>query len=205
MDPEGVVQHLHDSDRVTEPATEAERMANRLQKYRMREKNISPDGNCQMRAIADQLFGDQEKHNEVRRNVVQWLQSNEKFPVDETGSTTLSEFLDRDQFPTWRHYCDYMARDRAWGDHMTLLAAAQVYHARIWVLSNVDSDDSQCVSVINPIPSPASLRGNAKTNQVRDVRLSHWAELHYNSLYPVDNDSELHHVSTGPPGSAPAA
>lgn len=38
---------------------------------------MSPDGNCFFRAVADQLHGDASRHPEIRRQVVQHMRDNE--------------------------------------------------------------------------------------------------------------------------------
>ena len=52
------------------------RLTERLALYGLREKSISGDGNCQFRALADQLWRDQGRHAEVRSRVVQQLRAN---------------------------------------------------------------------------------------------------------------------------------
>jgi hypothetical protein len=49
------------------------RLSQRLALYGLREKAISGDGNCQFRALADQLWRDQGRHAEVRARVMQQL------------------------------------------------------------------------------------------------------------------------------------
>jgi hypothetical protein len=159
--------------------TDATRMTNRLQRFGLMEKPVAPDGNCQMRALADQLFDNPDQYREVRSKIVDWLRSNEKFPIDDEGSVCLGDFLDLSQFPTWGSYCDYMSQNGAWGDHMTLIAAAEAFKVKIWVLSSVDAPDNddnpQFITTISP----------KKDTPTKTVRLAHWHEMHFNSLYPV--------------------
>jgi len=126
-----------------------------------------------MRALADQLFGDENRHKEVRGRIMRWLSSHEKFAVDENGGATLGDFIDRDQFPKWNSYISYMSQNGAWGDHITLLGAAETYGVTITVLSNVDDNGAnQYMTYIRP-------RSTRSTN---DLYISHWHEMHYNSL-----------------------
>jgi len=37
-----------------------------LARYGLRVKETRPDGNCMFRAVADQMYGDQERHEEIR-------------------------------------------------------------------------------------------------------------------------------------------
>lgn len=152
----------------------AARMKERLDKHGFIEKPVEPDGNCQMRAISDQIFGDENFHKEVRLKIINWLNANEKFGVDESGSTTLGDFLDRDKFPRWGSYVAYMAQNGAWGDHLTLVAATEVYGVTITILSNLeDRGTGQYITTITP-------RSKKST---QNIYLSHWHEMHYNSLH----------------------
>jgi hypothetical protein len=153
-------------------------MRERLKLYGMTEKKIRGDGNCQFRSIADQISGSEENHAEFRKLCVDWLKKNESYKIDAT--TKLSDFLETDHFPTWADYCDYMARDASWGDHITLIALAEVLQTRIWILSNVKSDAKLSpVTVIEP----------REVDQNRCIFLAHWHERHYSSLYPQNNRS----------------
>lgn len=64
-----------------------------------------------------------------------------------------------------------MSKDKAWGDHLTLIAAAEYYGRPIVVLQSVDSP--QYVFRHNP---------RSALNGVRPIRLCHWHENHYGSL-----------------------
>jgi len=154
--------------------TATSRMKERLTKHGFAERVVSPDGNCQMRAISDQLMGDEKYHKEVRLKIMKWLSNNEKFVVDDSGGASIGDFIDRDQFPQWTSYINYMSRDGAWGDHITLLAASEVYGVTINILSNVEDNGSgQYLTTIKPRSSKSA----------KDIYLSHWHEMHYNSLY----------------------
>lgn len=153
------------------------RMKERLAKHGFVEKLVSPDGNCQMRAISDQIFGDENRYQEVRQKIMNWLSVHEKFAVDDDGGATLGDFIDRDQFPKWNSYISYMSQNGAWGDHITLLGAAESYGVNITVLSNVEGNAAdQYITFIKP----------KSTKPTKNIYLSHWHEMHYNSLYPVN-------------------
>jgi len=130
-----------------------------------------------MRAISDQIYGDENRHNEVRSKIMQWLSAREKFAVDNEGTATLGDFIDRDQFPRWNSYISYMSQNGAWGDHITLLGAAETYGVSITVLSNVEANGAdQYMTYIKP----------KSAKSTKDIYLSHYHELHYNSLYTAN-------------------
>lgn len=132
----------------------------RIKLYGMREVVVKGDGNCQFRALAEQLYGDQSMHGTVRKVVAQQLR--------------LFGELYREHVPgQYEEYCSAMARDGEWGDHVTLKAAADVYHTRIVVLT---SYESACFTEIEP----RQQRGD------QCLYLSFWAEVHYNSLHLDD-------------------
>ncbi|XP_026395220.1 OTU domain-containing protein DDB_G0284757-like isoform X2 [Papaver somniferum] len=52
-----------------------ERLAERLSKYGLAELQIEGDGNCQFRALADQLFRNPDHHKHVRKQVVKQFEA----------------------------------------------------------------------------------------------------------------------------------
>lgn len=133
-------------------------LTDRLKHYGLREKKVRGDGNCQFRALSDQLFGTPDRYVEVRRMAIGQLKQS---PDD--YSPYVPEAFDA--------YVSTMAKDGEWGDHVTLQAAADVYGRRICVLSSYKESfiiDIQPQKELHP----------------RVLWLSFWAEVHYNSLYP---------------------
>jgi len=100
------------------------------------EKKMNSDGNCLFRAVADQILGNQDFHMNVRKRVVQWLLENQSVPIDFSGGR-LEDFLDRKEFPTWKDYCQYMATDGSWGDHIALTAISEEFRTRIYIVSSI--------------------------------------------------------------------
>lgn len=68
-------------------------------------------GNCQFRAIAGSLFNNPELHLSVRRAIVRWLLLNENYSPSNDDSK-LSDFIDREIYPTWKDFCEYMSNDQ---------------------------------------------------------------------------------------------
>jgi len=164
--------------------TEKERMKKRLEKHGFIELEMAHDGNCMMRAISHQLFGTQEKYKEVRTKISGWLQLNEQFDVDGNG-TQISQFIDTDEYASWSAYCSKLSRDGIWGDHLALVAAAQVFAKRIWILSSVvTAHDADSVTVIEPLG----------VHYDQTLFLSHWHENHYNSLQAANSSSNVSNI-----------
>mmetsp|Transcript_30332 Transcript_30332/g.70546 ORF Transcript_30332/g.70546 Transcript_30332/m.70546 type:complete len:144 (-) Transcript_30332:132-563(-) len=82
-------------------------LARLLRRLGLRERPVRGDGNCQFRALADQLYGSEEHHATIREQVVQQLQVRaERYCGFVPGS--------------FKGYLAEMARDGTWGDHVTL-------------------------------------------------------------------------------------
>ena len=130
----------------------------RLREHDMVETQIEADGNCQFRALADQLFGDQECYAECRAAAINQLRSE---------PDRYREFTTED----WETYVSKMENDGEWGDNITLQAAADYYE----VTAHVYSHDPE-------IPFPLVLPSK-HLDADRIIRLSHEPELHYNSVH----------------------
>eukprot|EP01125_Pyxidicula_operculata_P007422 TRINITY_DN2522_c0_g1_i2.p1 TRINITY_DN2522_c0_g1~~TRINITY_DN2522_c0_g1_i2.p1 ORF type:complete len:423 (-),score=80.83 TRINITY_DN2522_c0_g1_i2:73-1341(-) len=143
------------------------RLHERLKSCKLREKTPIPaDGNCQFSSISDQLYGTIEFSTKVRLEAMNWLRKNKDWILPNNGSK-LSEYA-YDQ--TWDQFCDELSRNGIWGNHLTLVAMAEVYGSPIKIISSVASDDY--IIQINPTQIKSS----------RVFLLSHYAEFHYSSL-----------------------
>jgi len=202
--------NLFQASDVNVVGSEAARVGERLRKYGLIEKKITPDGNCQFRALADQIMEDQSRHKEVRSRIIDWLKGNEKYAVDDQNTATLGDFLDRDQYPSWENYCYYMSGSRAWGDHLTLVAATEAFGVNLWILSSVEVPDSP-ESTKTGVDQYITTLTPRLTKAHKTARLAHYHELHYTSLHPnpsLANSSLIASstvpISTKPAGAEPA-
>ena len=130
----------------------------RLRECGMVETQIEADGNCQFRALADQLFVDQECYAECRAAAINQLRSE---------PDRYREFITED----WETYVSRMENDGEWGDNIPLQAAADYYE----VTAHVYSHDPE-------IPFPLVLPSK-HLDADRIIGLSHEPELHYNSVH----------------------
>ncbi|XP_021714340.1 OTU domain-containing protein 3-like isoform X2 [Chenopodium quinoa] len=103
---------------------------------------VTADGNCFFRALADQLEGNEEEHEKYRRMVVQYIEKNRE----------LFEPFIEDDVP-FDEYCQSMGKDGTWAGHMELQAASLVTHTNIcihrhmsprWYIRNFD-DQGACM------------------------------------------------------------
>ncbi|XP_072970717.1 OVARIAN TUMOR DOMAIN-containing deubiquitinating enzyme 11-like isoform X1 [Typha angustifolia] len=138
-----------------------ERLLERLKAYGLAELQVEGDGNCQFRALADQIFRNPDYHKHVRKAVEKQLKQFRKYyegyvPMD------------------YKAYLKSMKRSGEWGDHLTLQAAADRFGAKICLLT---SFRETCFIEIVP----------RDQHPTRELWLSFWSEVHYNSLYAVDD------------------
>ncbi|XP_048326324.1 OVARIAN TUMOR DOMAIN-containing deubiquitinating enzyme 9 isoform X2 [Ziziphus jujuba] len=143
---------------VDEELSDHERLLERLQLYEVVEHKVQGDGNCQFRALSDQLYRSPDYHGVVRELVVKQLKS---YPEMYEGYVPMA-------------YVDYLkkiSKNGEWGDHVTLQAAADSYGIKIFVITSFKDTCS-----IEILPHTQKSK--------RVIFLSFWAEVHYNSIYP---------------------
>jgi hypothetical protein len=147
-----------------------ERLNQRLELFQMREtREIPGDGNCQMYSMSDQLWKSLDHHRVVRMDIVSWLRKNCELELP--NGAKLKDFV---HGMTWESYCDGMAKDGTWGDHLTLIAASELYAARIMIISSTVDEASFITEIV---PTTQAVQ--------RSIFLCHYAEFHYSSILPV--------------------
>ncbi|KAG8385035.1 hypothetical protein BUALT_Bualt04G0181000 [Buddleja alternifolia] len=153
-----------------------QRLFQRLNVYRLYEVRVAGDGNCQFRALSDQIYRSPEYHKHVRKEVAKQLKDNHALYE---GYVPMK----------FKHYYKKMAKWGLllgeWGDHVTLQAAADKFAAKICLLTSFR--DTCFIEIVPQHQVP-----------VRELWLSFWSEVHYNSLYelrdaPVQNKPRKKH------------
>ncbi|CAM0943096.1 unnamed protein product [Alopecurus aequalis] len=147
-----------------EATMDHERLSDRLRLYDLTEHKVKGDGNCQFRALSDQLYQTPDHHEFVRAQIVSQLKSN-RDAYDGYVPMAYDEYLDK------------VSRNGEWGDHVTLQAAAD----KIFVMTSFK--DTYYIEIQPKI---------VKSNKV--VLLSFWAEVHYNSIFPQNDAPRSHTV-----------
>ena len=115
-------------------------------------------GDCLFRAVAHQIYGDANRHLEIRRTGIQYLQNNpdrfiESAVVDNTS---------------WSEFINYMSMDGTWGDHIILQAIAETVNLRIHVIeSSQNFAELTLVQTLN------------LSETTRSIYIGHIGELHY--------------------------
>ncbi|KAI8464234.1 MAG: hypothetical protein J3K34DRAFT_441192 [Monoraphidium minutum] len=139
-----------------------DRLLHRLAFYGLCEKEVQGDGNCQFRALSDQLYRSPDHHGAVRARICQHLAAR---PDRYSGYVT----------EPYGPYVAGMARPGTWGDHVTLQAAADAWGIKIFVITSFLEN---CIISIDPEREDPAFAHRA-------LHLSFWAEVHYNSVYPA--------------------
>jgi len=97
----------------------------RCEQIKVRQVEMADDGNCQFRALAHELYGDQEHHRLVRSAVMQHMKAN---------STDFAVFVGDDN--DWNTYLSKMGMNGCWGDELTLRAASDAYSCVVHIVSS---------------------------------------------------------------------
>ncbi|CAG9759344.1 unnamed protein product [Ceutorhynchus assimilis] len=120
-------------------------------------KQMKEDGACLFRSIADQVYGDQEFHNQVRQDCMNYIVQN------------------RDYFEPYvtEDFDKYVARKRTWhvhGNHLEIQAMSELYNRTIEVY---------CYQI-----EPINIFNGSTTiiNANEPIRLSYHRMCHYNSI-----------------------
>ncbi|KAF3438985.1 hypothetical protein FNV43_RR17260 [Rhamnella rubrinervis] len=125
---------------------------------------VTADGNCFFRALADQLEGNEEEHMKYRSMAVQYILKNREM---------FEPFIE-DEVP-FDEYCQLMEKDGTWAGHMELQAASLVTHSNICIHRNM---------------SPRWYIQNFDDHGSRMVHLSYHDGEHYNSVRLKEDSCE---------------
>ncbi|BBN03288.1 hypothetical protein MPTK1_2g22320 [Marchantia polymorpha subsp. ruderalis] len=136
-------------------------LKNRLRQFGLKERQIMGDGNCQFRAVSDQLFRSQDYHKYVRKCVIDQLNAKPDL---------YRNFVPGD----YNEYVKKMAKLAEWGDHVTIQAAADCFGVTIFIMTSY-MDGSGCHKIL---PRPQ----DGVHISERALFLIYWSEVHYNSL-----------------------
>ena len=99
----------------------------RLHLADLRMLSIAGDGNCQFRAVSQQLFGSEEYHMHVRQKAMAYMRSKrEEFACFYADGVAFDRYLQK------------MERDRSWGDELTLRAICSAFGATIHVVTSTE-------------------------------------------------------------------
>ena len=158
------------------------RLEMRLAESGLMLEEVDRTGHCQFDALARQIArfhhdfpsGRNRDWKEVRRVVAEWLRANPDFPLE--NNTCISDYLEQeDEYSTWADFCDQIENTSVWGNHITLIAAANVYERplRIWTTR----DATEWWIELFPV--------NQFSRHARPFELAHLFERHYMSVNDI--------------------
>ena len=116
-------------------------LVEQLRALGLERREVEADGNCFFRALADQRFGDEGRHEELRKMVVAAIRRREE---------DYAPFVEDDE--DFESYVERMSRDGEWAGHLEVSAAAGVLGVGVcihqsgsprWV-SGAEATDERC-------------------------------------------------------------
>ena len=176
----GCIERMHEAERAghanedTTGRDGASTLNRRLASLRLRTVRMGDDGNCQFRALAHGLFGDQDQHLRVRDACVTHM-------VDPKRRGEYEVFFGDD----FDEYATSMANPRTWGDELTLRACSDAFQCVIHV---VQSTAENWYLVYEPRVANEG-DGGKEGRWRRLLFLTYVSPVHYNSFERLEGSS----------------
>jgi hypothetical protein len=93
----------------------------RLRRFQLRPFDVGGDGDCFFRAVSHQLYGDPERHFEVRAAGIAYMRDNPE------------RFIESNSEISWLEYLNNMSMQGTWGDAMIIQAVADQLKLKITI------------------------------------------------------------------------
>jgi hypothetical protein len=150
------------------------RLEQRLGAMQLTQSEMADDGNCQFRAISQQLFGTQDLHAHVRQKALAHMcaHADEFASFFETGTAEFDEYIRA------------MSQGKTWGDELTLKAASDAFKVRIHL---VQSTEYNWYIVYEPSPAFVD-RGGVANFPAKQLFITYITPVHYNSIDPLSEE-----------------
>jgi len=120
---------------------------------------VGADGACLFRAVAHQIFGDEEKHMIIREQVINYMKQNREH---------FSQFISED----FEHYLIRKLDPHTHGNHVEIQAISELYNRPVEIYHN-------SLEPINVF--------HREYNDLPPLRLSYHGGIHYNSIVDPQN------------------
>ena len=164
-------------------------------------KAMQEDGSCLFRAVADQVYGDQEMHDLVREHCMNYIEQNSDY-FSQYMTERVSDYVERKRFLGVH------------GNHLEIQALSEMYNRPIHIYCYSAGESLCChntgammrATFFFVFPEPINIfQGNVKSEQVINVpmRLCYHRGVHYNSL--VDPHKPTIGVGLGLPNYSPGS
>ncbi|XP_064399477.1 OTU domain-containing protein 5-B-like isoform X2 [Halichondria panicea] len=119
-------------------------------------KKMRPDGACLFRAVADQVYGDQEMQSVVRNHCMDYMMKNADY---------FSQFITEEDF---EHYVNRKRSDKCYGNNIEMQAMAEMYN--------------RAIEVYQYSTEPINIFFGVYKTDNAPIRLSYHGRIHYNSV-----------------------
>ncbi|KAL5325688.1 hypothetical protein ACEPPN_006818 [Leptodophora sp. 'Broadleaf-Isolate-01'] len=151
--------------------------------------NVKGDGNCLFRAMSDQLYGHQHKHEHIRAKVVNYMRQNPNDfkPFVEVGGSRRhapsrksapkgsTKGPSKDEIDmAWEQYLRSMAKPATYGDQLTITAFAKAYNMDVLIHHQ---------RTINNVHTNVEDSPNAAPRQIAHIA---FANEHYQSVRNIN-------------------
>ena len=138
----------------------------RLRRFQLRPFDVGGDGDCFFRAVSHQLYGNPERHFEVRAAGIAYMRDNPE------------RFIESNTENSWLEYLNNMSMQGTWGDAIIIQAVADQLKLKITIAET--HEGFREYSIIQPVSS---------IQQLTHVYLGHIDEYHYVSTLPCTSMS----------------
>ena len=105
-----------------ESVDETRTLERQLRELNLERASVEADGNCFFRALADQKFGDEGRHGELRARVVEYIEAKRE---------DFAPFVEDDE--KFEDYVARMSRDGEWAGHLEVNAATAVLRVGVCI------------------------------------------------------------------------
>jgi len=176
-----LVKSIEEAAKVASPtkvshAQGAGLLLERLHSLGMASVEMEGDGNCQFRALADQLFGSQEYHAVVRALAIAHMRSQSDF---------FSMFYESPS--EFNAYLKDMARNRTWGEELTLRASVEAFGCKAHVITSEGANWYLVYTPETPPDEQVLAKACAKyrlkpPKQNKEVFINYISPIHYNAI-----------------------
>ncbi|CAI5447446.1 unnamed protein product [Caenorhabditis angaria] len=157
-------------------------------------KEMIGDGACMFRAIAEQVYGDQEMHSQIRHLCMNYMAKNRDY---------FQDFITED----FDSYIERKRDEAVHGNHLELQAISELFARPVEIYQYSDEPISTLLPRgLSPKPSPDQAgpsQSDVQNAPNAPIRLSYHGAVHYNAI--LDPNKATIGVGLGLPGLSPKA
>jgi len=148
-------------------------------------EKMAPDGNCLFRAVAHQVYGDADKHVDLRNACCDYM-------LSEGQKEHLENFVDGD----FEKYVEKMRKPKTWGGNLEIEAMQEMFDRAIEIHSadsiSENTNKTTFKKDFDTSNTPETPRSKANdVNQPIPLKISYHGKSHYNSLVDPKNPPPL--------------